>query len=130
MGGVWAWRVDHYDTTGAFLSPPSPKCHPNEDIQADALLIVEQIRDYKDARYALVFACKNLVIPIYLYSGTRLSAILDVVPDMDSKLNFPQVVGVPNLYRRWPLTAIQRPLSLELIKVNLHPPLVERVQAD
>ena len=30
------------------------------------------------------------------YSGTRLSAILDAVPDMDSKPNFPQTVGVPD----------------------------------
>ena len=38
-------------------SPPSsPRAYLDEAAQADALLIVEQIRDYKDARYALVFA--------------------------------------------------------------------------
>ncbi|KAF9644688.1 hypothetical protein BDM02DRAFT_3121491 [Thelephora ganbajun] len=52
---------------------------------ADALPIVEQLRDYKDT------------------IGTRLSTILDTVPDMDSKLNFPQV----------------RPLSLKLIETRL-----------
>ena len=78
------------------LSPPSsPRAYLDKAAQADALLIVEQIRDYKDARYALVSACKNLVIPTHPYSGARLSAILDAVPDMDSKLNFPQVVCVP-----------------------------------
>jgi len=36
------------------------------------------------------------MIPTHFRSGTRLSAILDVVPDMDSKLNFPQVASVPD----------------------------------
>jgi len=67
----------------------------DEGVQADALLIVEQIRDYKDARYALAFAFRDLVIPTHPYSGVRLSAVLDAVPDMDSKLNFPQVVRGP-----------------------------------
>ena len=96
MGGVRTWRVDYHDTIGAFLFLSSLRTYFDDGLQADALLIVEQIRDYKDARYALaVPLAENLVIQIHSYSGTRLSAILDAVPDMDSKLNFPQVVGTP-----------------------------------
>jgi len=35
--------------------PCPPGRQADEDVQADALLIVEQIRDYKDARYAPMF---------------------------------------------------------------------------
>lgn len=36
------------------------------------------------------------MVPTHFRSGTRLSIILDAVPDMDSKLNFPQVASVPD----------------------------------
>ena len=97
MGGLWTWRADYRGTTGAFLSLSSPRHHANEDVQVDALLVVEHVRDYKDARYASFPACRTLVIPIRPYSGTRLSTILDAVPDIDSKLNFPQVVRAPDV---------------------------------
>lgn len=32
-----------------------------------------------------------------LHSGTRLSTILDAVPEVDIKLNFPQVVGISHV---------------------------------
>ena len=35
---------------------------------------------------------KVLMISMHPYSGTQLSVILDAVPDMDSKFNFPQIV--------------------------------------
>jgi len=60
VGGVWTWRVDYLNTTGTSSLPPSSqRWHVNETVQADALLIVEQIRDYKDVRYAFAFACQN-----------------------------------------------------------------------
>jgi hypothetical protein len=34
--------------------------------------------------------------PNTAHSGTRLSAVMDAVPDMDLKLNFPQVVRAPS----------------------------------
>ena len=115
-----------------FSSPRVPIL--NKAVQADALPIVEQIRDYKDARCAPSFVCKNLTIPTHLYSGTRLSTILDVVPDMDSKLNFPQVVGIPyRVGRLLPLTMVpqQRPLSLKLIEVSSWPdPLQQPEEID
>jgi len=54
----------------------------------------------REVRARRVSACKNLVILTHSCSGTRLSAGLDAVPDMDLKLNFPQVVGVPHYIRR------------------------------
>ena len=95
--GPGGWTI----TIQLVCFPPlwSPRREADEHVQADALLIVEQIRDYKDARYAFTFACQHFMILIHPYSGTRLSAMLDAVPDMDSKLNFPQVVCVPVLGR-------------------------------
>ena len=85
----------HHDTAGAILLLLSLRSCFNKAVQADALPIVEEVRDYKDARYASEFVYKNPMIPTHFRSGTRLSTILDAVPDMDSKLNFPQVVGIP-----------------------------------
>ena len=59
MGGFWAWTADCRNTNRAFLSLSSPRCHVDEDVQVDVLLIVEQIRDNKDARYVLVFRLQN-----------------------------------------------------------------------
>jgi len=36
------------------------------------------------------------MVPTHFRSRTRLSVILDAVPDMDSKPNFPQVASVPD----------------------------------
>lgn len=85
--------MDYDNKTGMFSGLLLFLSYLDEGFQADALPIVEQIRDYKDARYVLRFACKNLTIPMCSRSGTRLGAILDATPDMDSKLNFPQAVG-------------------------------------
>ena len=56
MGGFWAWRVVYHDTACAFLLLLSLRSHLDEAVQADALPIVEQLRDYKDPRYVLAFA--------------------------------------------------------------------------
>ena len=53
---------------------------------------VEQIRDYKGVRHASASTCRSFTVPTLPRSETQLGAILDTVPDMDSKLNFPRVV--------------------------------------
>jgi len=43
--------MDYRDTAGTLLLLSSSRRRADEDVQAGALLIVEQIRDYKDTRY-------------------------------------------------------------------------------
>ena len=74
MGGIWTWRVDYHDTIGAFLFLSSLGACFNDDVQADALLIVEQIRDYKDARYALAVPLAEISRFKYTLTAERGSA--------------------------------------------------------
>ena len=48
-----------------FLFLCSQRFYLNKVVQGDALPIVEQIRDYKDARYALAFTYRNLTVPTH-----------------------------------------------------------------
>ena len=66
--------MDHHDTIGAFLFLSSLRTYFNDGLQADALLIVEQIRDYKDARYALAVPLAEISRFKYTLTAERDSA--------------------------------------------------------
>ena len=58
MGGLWTRRVVYRDTTGELPTLLFSRSYLDEAVQADASQIVEQIRDYKDPRYASVVTRK------------------------------------------------------------------------
>lgn len=54
------------DKISTFPDLPPLISRLSERFQADALPIVEQVRDYKDARYASMSTCRVLMISTHL----------------------------------------------------------------
>lgn len=122
MGGLWTWRVVYRDTTGALPTLLSSRFYLDEAVQADASQIVEQIRDYKDPRYASAvtrevswFRHTSIV-----ERGSASFWTLSQIWIRNSTSHKWQVYQTTSFARLRPLTTIpqQRPLSLKLVEVS------------